>query len=287
MIMRRSILFIPANSPAMLQNADIFDADSVIFDLEDAISVNEKDSARILLTQFLFANKLDNIEVCVRINDIATSFFLDDLAAIVSRKVDTIVLPKASVEAIKTLDKILLRYELDRSLNKNLEIIPIIETTAAVSEIEQIAALPRVSGILLGAEDLTSDLEVKRTLGGQEIFYPRVKIAYACKANKIDAIDTPFTNTKDEAGLKADCETAYSLGLNAKSAIHPNQISVINEIFSPSLKDIEYARKVVMATEEAKKQNKGVFSLDGKMIDKPIIERAEKVLAKAKKFNLE
>jgi citrate lyase subunit beta/citryl-CoA lyase len=285
--MRRSLLFIPANTPAMLQNADIFDADSVIFDLEDAISVNEKDSARILLTQFLFANKLENIEVCVRVNDIETDFFIEDLSAIISRKIDTIVLPKASLETLSVLDKILLKFELDRNLNKNLSVIPIIETTKAVSEIEQIAALSRVSGILLGAEDLTSDLEVKRTPSGQEIFYPRVKIAYACKARKIDAIDTPFTNTKDEIGLKKDCEVAASLGLNAKCAIHPNQINTINEVFSPSLKDIEYAHKVIMATQEAKKLNKGVFSLDGKMIDKPIIERAEKVLLKAKKFNLE
>ncbi len=284
MIMRRSLLFIPASKPAMLQNAEIFGADSIIFDLEDSVSVDEKDSARILLSQFLISFNLDKVEVCVRVNDLHSPFFVDDLNAMINKKVDTIVLPKANVRDVEFLDKFLLKMELERNILKTINIIPIIETCEAVNQINEIVKINRVNGLLLGGEDLTNDLEVSRTIDGWEIFYPRTKIAYACKARGIDAIDTPYINTLDEEGLILDTKKAKSLGLNAKCAIHPNQVSVINEILSPSIEEIEYASRVMIAVE--KSNDKGVFSLDGKMIDKPIINKAKKVLEKAKKFGL-
>ena len=284
MTMRRSLLFIPASKPAMLQNADVFGADSVIFDLEDSVSVDEKDSARILLTQFLVTFNLEKIEVCVRINDLNSPFFMDDLNAIISRKIDTIILPKATRSSVELLDKVLLKMELERNILKTINIIPIIETCETVNQIDEIASNSRVNGILLGGEDLTNDLEVNRTIDGWEIFYPRTKIAYACKARGIDAIDTPFTNTLDDDGLIKEIKWIKSLGLNAKCAIHPNQVSAINELLSPSIEEIDYATRVMKALESNKEQ--GVFSLDGKMIDKPIIEKAKKVIKKAKKFNL-
>ncbi|HHU27701.1 TPA: CoA ester lyase [bacterium] len=282
--MRRSLLFIPASKPAMLQNAEIFGADSIIFDLEDSVSVDEKDSARILLSQFLISFNLDKVEVCVRVNDLHSPFFVDDLNAMINKKVDTIVLPKANVRDVEFLDKFLLKMELERNILKTINIIPIIETCEAVNQINEIVKINRVNGLLLGGEDLTNDLEVSRTIDGWEIFYPRTKIAYACKARGIDAIDTPYINTLDEEGLILDTKKAKSLGLNAKCAIHPNQVSVINEILSPSIEEIEYASRVMIAVE--KSNDKGVFSLDGKMIDKPIINKAKKVLEKAKKFGL-
>ena len=202
----------------------------------------------------------------------------------INKKVDTIVLPKANVRDVEFLDKFLLKMELERNILKTINIIPIIETCEAVNQINEIVKINRVNGLLLGGEDLTNDLEVSRTIDGWEIFYPRTKIAYACKARGIDAIDTPYINTLDEEGLILDTKKAKSLGLNAKCAIHPNQVSVINEILSPSIEEIEYASRVMIAVE--KSNDKGVFSLDGKMIDKPIINKAKKVLEKAKKFGL-
>lgn len=127
-------------------------------------------------------------------------------------------------------------------------------------------------------------MEVSRTKLGEEILYPRAKVAFACKAFKIDAIDTPFTDINDKEGLIKDTLRAQGIGMNAKSAIHPNQISTINEIFMPSNSQITWAKRVLIATKKAKEQGLGVFSLDSKMIDKPIIERAEKIIEKAIKF---
>ena len=173
-----------------------------------------------------------------------------------------------------------------KNLKKTINIIPIIELTASVLEIDQIVKQNRVNGVLLGAEDLTSDLDVQRTKQGDEILYPRMRLAVACAAYKIDSIDTPFTDTTDESGLVADCKKALGLGFTSKSAIHPSQVTFINDIFVPSPDKIKWALRVQSATEEANKKGLGVFSLDGKMVDKPVIDRANKILVKAKRYNL-
>lgn len=276
----------PGNNPAMLQNSDIFDSDAVIYDLEDAVSVTEKDSARILVSQFLKTKTQFPMEVVIRINGLDTAFYMDDLLAVVSDKIDTIMLPKASVKDLVLLDEILTKLEKERALTKRIHIIPIIELASSVLEIEEIVKQKRVNGVLLGAEDLTSDLDVQRTKQGDEILYPRMRLAVACAAYKIDSIDTPFTDTADEDGLVADCKKALGLGFTSKSAIHPSQVGVINEIFVPSPEKIKWALRVQTATEEAEKKGLGVFSLDGKMVDKPVIQRANKILEKAKRYHL-
>lgn len=277
--MRRSLLFIPGNNPGMLQSSDIFSSDAVIFDLEDAVSGTEKDSARNLVTNYLKAFR-PNIEIVIRINGFDTPFYLDDLNAVLNCDIDAIMLPKARVQDILTLEEII------KSFKKDVKIIPIIEQAISLIEVEEIAKCELVDGVLLGAEDYTKDLEVTRTKEGNEIFYARCRVINACKAYKIDAIDTPFTDTNDEEGLLKDTKFAKSLGMNAKSAIHPNQIEIINKVFTPTEKEIEYATRVLLARDEAFKKGLGVFSLDGKMVDKPVIERAEKVIEKAKRFGV-
>ena len=283
--MRRSLLFIPSNNPAMLQNADVFGSDSVIFDLEDAVNVTEKDNARNLLFYYLKEHTDLNMEVVVRINGLDTPYYKEDLEKIVSDNIDTIMLPKARINELKQLDELLTEIENRKQLTKKIKVLPIIELAISVLEVDTIASLPRIDGILLGAEDLSSDLEVERTKEGKEIEYARARVAYACKAYQIDAIDTPFTDVNDNEGLKKDCLNCKSLGMNAKAAIHPNQIDTINESFLPTQKLIIWAKRVMVATEEANKKGIGAFSLDGKMIDKPVIERAMKILKKAQRFN--
>ena len=280
--MRRSLLFIPGNNPAMLQNANLFNADGVIFDLEDAVSIDDKDSARILVESFLSNFKDDNLEIIIRINGLDTIYYEDDLDSVVTSNIDTLMLPKASYNDLVKLDKILTEYEQKRNITKNIKIIPIIELATSLLECKEIASLPRIDGILLGAEDLTSDMEVVRTPEGDEITYARSLISLVCKAYKIDAIDTPFTNVLDEEAMLKDCKRAMILGMNAKACIHPNQIGIVNELFSPTKKQIEYAQEVVNLS----KVNGGVFSINGKMVDKPIIERSIKLLKKAEKFGL-
>jgi len=284
--MNRSYQFIPGNNPAMLQNADIFGADAVIFDLEDAVSVTEKDAARRLMSSFFSTLNNPPYEVFVRINSVSSPLGAEDLNLIMSQHIDGIVLPKATSKDIKELTKLLETFENARRITKKIKIIPIVETAKAVLEINALAQLPRVVGLLLGAEDLTGDMEIERTKQGHEIEYPRAKMAYACKAFGIDAIDTPFTDVTDEAGLLIDAQTALGLGMKAKCAIHPNQIDTINSVFSPSVQAIDYARRIIEASIEAEKRHLGVFSLDGKMVDKPVIDRAKKLIEKARHFGL-
>lgn len=282
--MRRSLLFIPSNNPAMLQNADIFGADSVIFDLEDAVNITEKDNARNLLYYYLNAHENLPMEVVVRINGLDTKYHKEDIEKIVSDGIDTIMLPKATIEYVNELDKILTEIEAKKNMSKKIKVLPIIELAMSVLQVDTIASLNRVDGILLGAEDLTSDMEVLRTKKGEEIEYPRAKVAMACKAYKIDAIDTPFTDVTDNEGLRVDALHAMQLGMNCKAAIHPNQLDTINEVFMPSQTQIIWASRVMKANEDANAKGLGVFSLDGKMVDKPVLDRARKILAKAKKF---
>ncbi len=285
--MRRSLLFMPGNNPAMLQNSDVFESDAVIYDLEDAVSVTEKDVARVLVSQFLQSmKKQPPMEIVVRINGLDTEYYMDDLEAVVSDKIDSIMLPKAQVEYLNELDKILTKLEKQKKMQKHINVLPIIELAVSVMQIEDIVKCPRVNGVLLGAEDLSGDLEVVRTKEGAEILYPRQRLAVACAAMKIDAIDTPFTDTNDAEGLEKDCRFVYGIGLNAKAAIHPNQIPTINTVFVPTKKNIDWALRVEEANRQAAAKGLGVFSLDGKMVDKPVLMRAQKIIEKARKYNL-
>ncbi len=284
--MRRSLLFIPGNNPAMLRNSDVFESDAVIYDLEDAVSVTEKDAARELVSGFLNCAGALPMEVIVRINGLDTEYFSADLEAVVSDKIDSVMLPKASAAYLAELDFLLTEQEKKKGLKKRINVVPIVELASSVLQIDEIVKCPRVNGVLLGAEDLSGDIEVMRTKKGNEILYPRMKLAYACAAYKIDAIDTPFTDVNDGAGLEEDCRFVANLGFNAKAAIHPNQVPVINSIFVPAQKSIEWALRVQEAARQASLKGLGVFSLDGKMVDKPVILRAENIIKKARKYNL-
>lgn len=272
----------------MLQNADVFEADSIIFDLEDAVSVSEKDSARTLLSYYLTMFPYDkNFEIIVRINSYDYyELFMSDLNELPLNKIDTIMLPKANSYSLKSLIKVLEEKERLLNITKKINIIPLIELASSLTEVNEIAKFERVDGIFLGAEDLSTDMEFKRTITGEEILFARSLLTLAARSNKIDAIDTPFTDVDDLYGLNSDSVKAKSLGMNAKSAIHPNQINVINRVFSPSKEEIKYASTVIKLAEENEKNGIGVFSYQNKMIDKPIIERAKLVVKKANAWNL-
>ncbi|HHU20889.1 MAG TPA: CoA ester lyase [Acholeplasma sp.] len=279
--MRRSLLFVPGDNPGMLQSAGVYNADAIIIDLEDSISLSNKDSARILVEEFLKDYKL-NKEIIVRVNSFDSPYYKEDLETLVSDNIDTILLPKANLENTVKLDAILSKLESKKNLTKTIKIIPLIEQVSSLLEVEDIALLNRVDGILLGAEDLTTDMGVERTKKGYEIFYPRAKVALACINAGIEAIDTPFTDTRDFIGLEEDCHMAKGLGFKAKSAIHPNHIDIINKVYSPSKEEIVYAIQVLKMA----KTSKGAFSINNKMIDKPVIERAKKTIENAKAFGL-
>ncbi len=281
--MFRSLLFIPSNNPSMLQNADIFSADGIIFDLEDSVDISEKDNARNLLMNYFNEGVNYPSLIVLRINPVDTEFFLSDLELLKTKKVKYVLLPKTDNRSLVVLDKYLCLYEKEFKLNE-IKIIALTETTNSIIEINQIAKHKRVEGILLGAEDLCSELEINRTNKGEEILFARSKVIYACTANNIIAIDTPNTLIDNEELIRQDCLNAKNLGMKAKTAIHPNQLEIINKVFSPSKNEINWAIKVIK--EKNKNVNKGAFSVEGKMIDKPLLMKAEKIINKAKSYHL-
>jgi citrate lyase subunit beta/citryl-CoA lyase len=277
--LRRTMLFIPGDNPGMIQNADVFGADSVIIDLEDAVGATEKDSSRLLVRNALMNLDLGIVETVVRINGMDTEEGVEDINALLLAKPDGIMVPKATEKYIKIVHEII----------KDTDIIlfPIIEGAYSLETVTDIIrASDRIKGVLFGAEDFTADMGIKRTKEGSEIFYARNRIATVCKAFGVDAIDTPFTDTNDKKGLEKDTIVGKSLGMTGKAAINPRQIEIINGVYSPTKEEIDEAMKIINAAEIAAREGKGVISLDGKMIDAPIISRAEKVVEIAKQADL-
>ena len=287
--MRRSMLFLPGNTPNMIINGDALGADSIILDLEDAVSPDEKDSARLLVRSAIKNMGFSGVEITVRINSIDTDYWKHDLDAIVPLKPDLIMPPKAScARDILTVDAYIGEVERRSGIPEGtVRLIPLIETALGVENAYEIASsCKRVAAIFLGGEDLTADLRCKRTKAGNEIDYARKRMVVAARAAGVDVYDTPFTDVNDDEGIRVDAEYAKSLGFTGKSAIAPRHVRVINEVFSPSIKDIEYAKMVFEAIRIGKEQGKGAVSLLGKMIDKPIVERARQTLEAAKQLGL-
>ena len=279
-MIRRTMLFIPGNSPSMLMNSPVFGSDSIIFDLEDAVSQNQKDAARILVRNTLLTFDYSEYEVCVRINCIGTNQWKNDIAEIMKGSPDTIVLPKAeSADDIKTLSMYLDEIEEKYSYEKKIKIIPILESALGIENSFQIASADeRIDALFLGAEDLTADIGAKRTKKGDEIFYSRSRVVIASRAAGVAAIDTPFTDTNDIQGLEKDTVFAKDLGFTGKAVISPRHIETVNITFMPTEAEIEYAREVLEAIEEGEKAGKGAVSLNGEMIDAPVVNRAKQII---------
>ncbi len=285
--MRRTMLFLPGNNAGMLGNGDVLGSDSIILDLEDAVSPDQKDSARILVRNALRSLNYQGCEIIVRINDLETPYWEDDLEAIIPLSPDVIMPTKVSGAAyIKRLAAKMTEIEERHGMEiGRIKIIPLLETTLGIENAFEIAlADPRMAALYLGAEDYTADLRSKRTKEGTEIFYARTRLVNAARAAGIDAYDTPWTDVDDMEGLRKDTLFAKSLGYTGKAVINPRHVNIVNEVFSPSEAEIRYAQDVFAAIEEGKRLGKGAVSLRGKMIDKPIVERARQVLENAKEI---
>lgn len=282
-IMRRTMLFIPGNKPDMHKKAGNTGADAVIFDLEDSVNSEEKEKARLIVTDTLRNLSLQNTEVVVRINPLNTEFGIKDIYEIARMRPHALMIPKATEDSLKSADKALSEIESREGLTAgSIKLFPIIETAFGVENMHSIIkAASRVTGVLFGAEDFTADMGIARTDEGDEIFYARSRIAVCCRAFKIDAIDTPYVNIKNDEGLIKDTRRARQAGMTGKAAIHPAQVEKIHKEFAPTEEEIRYAEKVLEAQALMKKAG-GVLQLDGRMIDAPIIERAAKVMRMAK-----
>ena len=282
--MRRSMLFLPGNTPNIIVNGDALGADNVILDLEDAVSPDQKDAARILVRNAIKAIGFDNVELTVRINSLDTPYWKDDLEEVVPLKPDLIMPTKVnSAQDVLTFDAAIAEIEKKSGLDVGtVKLIPLIETAQGLENAAAIAAAcPRVAAIFLGAEDLTADLRCPRTKEGTEIFYARSRMVSAARAAGVDVYDTPFTDVNDDEGIVRDAQFARSMGFTGKACISPRHVRAVNEAFSPTQKEIDYAYEVLEAIRQAKEQGRGAISLHGKMIDKPIVLRAEQTIAMA------
>ncbi|HLR22014.1 MAG TPA: CoA ester lyase [Tissierellaceae bacterium] len=264
----RTLLFIPGNNPGMLQNSDILGADGLIIDLEDAVALNEKDAARNLVKEYLNTFETET-DIFIRINPLDSPYFYEDLEVVKGLDVKGIVLPEAGIKPMEKLDKYLKENNLD------FDVIGLVETALGLEMALDIAQKSdQLIGLFLGAEDLTLDLGAKRTKESTEITYARSRIIAASKAMGIQAIDTPFTDTEDMEGLRIDTLNAKDLGMTGKAVISPRHVDDINEAFSPSEEDINYAFRVIEGVKDANEKGLGAFSIEGKMIDRPVILRA-------------
>lgn len=288
--MRRSMLFLPGNNPNMLINASCLGADAVIFDLEDAVSPAEKDAARILVRNTMRYMDLKGCEVIVRINSVDTNYWKKDLDTILPEKPDLILLPKTSTaEDALLADEYMTELEEKLGFEKNtVGLMPLIETALGVENAFSIASsTKRVKALFLGAEDLTADLQCKRTKEGREIEYARTRLVVASRAAGVDVYDTPFTDVNDDEGIYTDATLAKALGFTGKASISPRHIDAINSVFSPTEAEVEYAYEVMDAIRLAKEMGKGAIALRGKMIDAPIVARAERTIAMAQALGMD
>ena len=280
--MRRSMLFLPGNNPNMLINGNCLGSDAVIFDLEDAVAPAQKDAARILVRNTLKYMDFRGCERIVRINSIGTPYWKEDLKQLLPYKPDLILLPKTeTAEDVCKVDDFM------TELGSETGLMALIETALGVENAFQIAtASPRLKALFLGAEDLTADLRCKRTKEGREIEYARHRLVVAARAAGVDVYDTPFTDVNDDEGIVTDASYAKALGFNGKASISPRHVEVINAVFSPTQKEIDYAYEVMEAIALAKKQGKGAIALYGKMIDAPIVNRAMQTISAAEELGM-
>lgn len=278
--LRRSMLFVPGNNPGMIRDAHIYGSDSIMFDLEDSVSINEKDAARFLVYNALSNLKYGNKELVVRINDLSSGLGIQDLEAIVRAKPDVIRLPKTEcAQDVIDCEREIERIEREAGIPVGTTgMMAAIESGRGVLNAMEIAlSSKRLIGIALGAEDYVTDLKTVRS-DGTELFFARCMILNAARAAGIDAIDTVYSDVNNEEGFVKEARLIRQLGFDGKSVINPRQIPPLHQVFMPSEKDLTKARAVIEAAEEAERRGSGVISLNGKMIDKPIVTRARYLL---------
>lgn len=285
MKLRRSMLFVPGSNAAMLSNSFIYKPDSIMFDLEDAVALKEKDSARLLVAHALQHPLYQEIETVVRVNPLDSEFGLLDLNAVVRAGVDVVRMPKTeTAQDVVDMDNAI--TDIEKACGREVgstKMLAAIESPLGITQANQIAtASKRLIGIALGAEDYVRNLKTERSPEGIELLFARCSILQAARAAGIQAFDTVYSNANSEEGFLKEAALIKQLGFDGKSLINPRQIELLHNLFAPTQKDVDQAKRIIEAAEEAEKQGSGVVSLNGKMIDAPIIDRAKLVLERAK-----
>ncbi|MFA6455321.1 MAG: citrate lyase acyl carrier protein [Bacteroidota bacterium] len=279
--LRRTRLYLPGNEPHYFLNAGLHKPDCIILDLEDSVAPTEKDSARILVRNALLNVDFGKAEKMVRINPFPLGF--EDLRMIVPHHVQVILIPKCeSAEQIAEIDAAIESVLNQYTIKRNLFLLPIIESALGVERAFEIASASTwICALSIGLEDYTADIGVARTKAGTESLFARSAVINAAKAAGIQALDSVFSDVNDEDGLRNSVLEAKAIGFDGKGCIHPRQIHVIHEAFAPTAAEIDYAQRVIAAFNEARKNGSGVVALGSKMIDAPVVKRAQRILAVA------
>ncbi len=283
---RRSRLYLPGNEPKFFLNAALHEPDGVILDLEDSVAPAEKDAARLLVRNALRAVDFGSCERTVRINQGERGLW--DVEAVVPQNVHLLLIPKVeSAEQVRAVDERAEKIRKSSGLKAPVHLMPIIESALGCFHALEIAkASPRVVALTIGLEDYTADLGAPRTQEGRESFWARSVVVNAARAAGVTPIDTVFSDVSDMEGLRAACLDAKALGFEGKGCIHPRQVPVVHEAFAPSIDEIERARRIVLAFEEAGRQGLGVVALGSKMIDPPVVKRALRTVSMAEALGL-
>jgi citrate lyase subunit beta/citryl-CoA lyase len=282
--LRRSRLYLPGTEPKYSINAALHGPDSIILDLEDSVHHAEKDAARILVRNTLRAVDFGSCERMVRINQLPLG--LEDLAELIPEAPELVLIPKTEhPQQVAEVDRMIGELKMRNNINRPIWLMPILESALGIENAGPIATVsPNVCALTIGLEDYTADLGVAKTAEGRESLYARTRLVNAARAAGIQAIDSVFGDVGDLDGLRRWGENSRALGFEGMGCIHPSQIAVIHEAFAPSQSEIDKALRIAAAFEEAQQRGLGVVSLGSKMIDPPVVQRAVKLVARAKQM---
>jgi citrate lyase beta subunit len=275
----------PGDDRRKIEKSTTLGVDCICMDLEDGTALSKKAEARAVIARAMKELDFGGSERCIRINSIGSGFEMDDLASALAARPDAIVVPK--IESANRSNGSATRsrsYELSNQLNiGSIRLLIGVETAKGILNLRKIAeADKRLEAVIFGAEDYAASVGATRTKEATEVLYARSAVVAACAANDLQAIDMVYIDFKDSEGLRLEAEAGAGLGFSGKQVIHPNQVPVAQEAFTPSDEAVAYAKRVVESFEASQKEGKGAYALDGKMIDMPLLKNAQKVLDRAK-----
>lgn len=286
---RRALLFVPGTEAEKIAKAARAGADGVIIDLEDAAALSRKAEARAIALRALREVDFGACERCVRVNPVGSGLERDDLAALEPSPPDCVMLPKVESEGdVRWLDAALQSIERAREIPYGtIRVIALIESARGVAALGAIAgACERVDALAFGAEDLCGDLGATRTAAGDEVMVARGLFVIHAAAHRLQAIDTPYVDLGNVAGLADDTRRALGMGFTGRLAVHPRQVEPIKAVFTPSSEELAQARRLIAEHDRHQAAGRGVFELDGRMVDMPMIRAAQRVLARARNAGL-
>jgi len=286
--LRRSLFFVPGGEPRKLEKAVRAEADTLLLDLEDAVAPGDKSRAREQVASFLRAGDFGGAEPAVRVNPPGTPYFDEDLEAAVGSGARAVMIPKSErAEDLQRIDAWLLALEERAGVgaDQRVRILALAETAAGIADARWLpGASPRIDALCFGHADFSRDMGLPTADASRGVLHhARCTLAIVARAGRVVPIDTVFLDVRDEAGFREDAALGRSLGFEGKLCIHPRQVPIANEIFTPSKEEIDFALRVVEASRQAEAEGKGVFTVDGKMVDAPLVAAQQRTLERARR----